>query len=77
MACPMPDAYRRRSVNISPYLCICLFTLSMGFSWQVYWSGVSFPPLVSSKGNQLWFIERTDAKAKAEAPKLWPPDAKS
>ena len=30
--------------------------------------------LVNSKGNQLWiFIGRTDA----EAPKLWPPDAKS
>ena len=31
---------------------------------------------VSPKGNQLWiFIERTNAKA--EAPVLWPPDAKS
>ena len=30
--------------------------------------------LVNTKGNQLWiFIGRTDA----EAPKLWPPDAKS
>ena len=31
---------------------------------------------VNPKGNQLWiFFERTDAKA--EAPILWPPDAKS
>ena len=31
---------------------------------------------VNSKGNQPWvFIERTDAEA--EAPILWPPDAKS
>ena len=31
---------------------------------------------VNPKGNQLWlFIGRTDAKA--EAPTLWPPDAKS
>ena len=31
---------------------------------------------VSPKGNQLWiFIGRTDAEA--EAPVLWPPDAKS
>ena len=31
---------------------------------------------VSPKGNQSWiFIERTDAEA--EAPVLWPPDAKS
>ena len=31
---------------------------------------------VNSKGNQPWiFAERTDAEA--EAPKLWPPDAKS
>ena len=40
---------------------------SMGFSRQEYWSG--FP-----KGSQLWiFIGRTDA----EAPILWPPDARS
>ena len=33
---------------------------------------------VSPKGNQPWiFIERTDAKAEAEAPILWPPYAKS
>ena len=32
--------------------------------------------LVNPKGNQLWiFIGKTDAKA--EVPKLWPPDAKS
>ena len=32
--------------------------------------------LVNPKGNQPWiFIGRTDAKA--EAPKLWPPDVKS
>ena len=31
---------------------------------------------VNTKGNQLWiFIRRTDAEA--EAPTLWPPDAKS
>ena len=31
---------------------------------------------VNPKGNQSWiFTERTDAEA--EAPKLWPPDAKS
>ena len=31
---------------------------------------------VNPKGNQPWtFTERTDAEA--EAPKLWPPDAKS
>ena len=31
---------------------------------------------VHPNGNQLWiFIERTDAEA--EAPVLWPPDAKS
>ena len=33
---------------------------------------------VNSKGNQPWvFIGRTDAEAEAEAPMLWPPDAKS
>ena len=33
---------------------------------------------VNPKGNQSWiFIGRTDAKAEAEAPILWPPDAKS
>ena len=33
---------------------------------------------VSPKGNQPWiFIGRTDADAEAEAPILWPPDAKS
>ena len=32
--------------------------------------------LINRKGNQPWiFIERTDAEA--EAPILWPPDAKS
>ena len=30
---------------------------------------------VNPKGNKLWiFIEKTDAKAEAEAPILWPPD---
>ena len=33
---------------------------------------------VHSKGNQSWrFIGRTDAEAEAEAPILWPPDAKN
>ena len=33
---------------------------------------------VNPKGNQLWiFIGRTDANAEAEAPVLWPPEAKS
>ena len=33
---------------------------------------------VNSKGNQSWiFIRRTDAEAEAEAPILWPPDAKN
>ena len=33
---------------------------------------------VNPKGNQSWiFIGRTDADAKAEAPRLWQPDAKS
>ena len=33
---------------------------------------------VLPKGNQTWiFIGRTDAEAEAEAPILWPPDAKS
>ena len=33
---------------------------------------------VHPKGNQSWvFIETTDAEAEAEAPILWPPDAKS
>ena len=33
---------------------------------------------VNSKGNQPWiFTGRTDAEAEAEAPVLWPPDAKS
>ena len=33
---------------------------------------------VNPKGNQSWlFIGRTDAEAEAEAPILWPPDAKS
>ena len=33
---------------------------------------------VHPKGNQSWkFIGRTDAEAEAEAPILWPPDAKS
>ena len=34
--------------------------------------------LVNPKGNQSWiFIGRTDAEAEAEAPILWPPDAKN
>ena len=34
--------------------------------------------LVNPKGNQSGiFIGRTDADAEAEAPVLWPPDAKS
>ena len=33
---------------------------------------------VHSKGNESWrFIGRTDAEAEAEAPILWPPDAKN
>ena len=33
---------------------------------------------VNPKGNQSWiFIERAEAEAEAEAPILWPPDAKS
>ena len=33
---------------------------------------------VNPKGNQSWiFIGRTDAEAEAQAPILWPPDAKS
>ena len=33
---------------------------------------------VNPKGNQSWiFFGRTDAEAEAEAPILWPPDAKS
>ena len=33
---------------------------------------------VHPKGNQSWvFIETTDAEAEAEAPILWPPDAKN
>jgi len=33
---------------------------------------------VNPEGNQSWiFIGRTDADAKAEAPRLWQPDAKS
>ena len=33
---------------------------------------------VNSKGNQPWkFVRRTDAEAEAEAPTLWPPEAKS
>ena len=33
---------------------------------------------VHSKGDQSWvFIERTDDEAEAEAPILWPPDAKN
>ena len=33
---------------------------------------------VNRKGNQPWiFIGRTDADAEAEAPILWPPDAKN
>ena len=33
---------------------------------------------VHPKGNQSWmFIVRTDAIAEAEAPRLWPPDAKN
>ena len=33
---------------------------------------------VHPKGDQSWvFIGRTDAEAEAEAPILWPPDAKS
>jgi len=32
----------------------------------------------NAKGNQAWiFFGRTDAEAEAEAPILWPPDAKS
>ena len=31
--------------------------------------------LVNTKGNQPWFIGRTDDEA--ETPKIWPPDVKS
>ena len=43
-------------------------------SWELL--GLQGDQGVSSKGNQSWiFIGRTDAEA--EAPKLWPPGAKS
>ena len=25
-------------------ICVCVCPLSMGFPWQEYWSGVTFPP---------------------------------
>ena len=44
-------------------------------SWESALDNKEIKP-VNPKGNQLWiFIERTDAEA--EAPMLWPPDAKS
>ena len=43
---------------------------------RVLWTAWIKP--VNAKGNQPWiFIRRTDADAEAEAPILWPPDAKS
>ena len=53
------------------------------YFWTVVFGEDSWEPLglqeikpVNPKGNQSWiFIGKTDAKA--EAPKLWPPDAKN
>ena len=43
--------------------------------WNVVLENILESPLVPPKGNQSWiFIGRTDAEA--EAPILWPPDAK-
>ena len=43
--------------------------------WNVVLENILESPLVHPKGNQSWiFIGRTDAEA--EAPILWPPDAK-
>ena len=53
------------------------YDLQVGFAFVTAYSMFSKEiKLVHPKGNQLWiFIEKTDAKA--EAPILWPFDAKS
>ena len=44
---------------------------------RVPWTAKEIQP-VNPKGNQSWiFIGRTDAEAEAEAPLLWPPNAKN
>ena len=52
----------------------CFWTVVLEDSWESLDSKETRP--VNPKGSQLWiFIGRTDAEA--EAPILWPPDAKS
>jgi len=33
------------SNSVTPWAVACQAPLSMGFSWQEYWSGLPFPPL--------------------------------
>ena len=64
---------------VTPWTVAHQAPLSMGFSRLEYWSGLPFPSPTHTtwpKGNQSWiFIGGTNAEA--EAPILWPPDAKS
>ena len=42
--------------NCSTVISFCLFILSMGFSWQEYWSGLPFPPPVDHDLSELFTI---------------------
>ena len=70
--------FSRVQLCATPYTAAHQAPPSLGLSRQEHWSGLPFPSpeikLVNPKGNQPWiFVKRTNA----EAPTLWPPDAKS
>ena len=84
--CPVVDGVY--SLPLPPVLprnnwCIALYKLKVWCFWTVVLEKTLKSPLdckeiqpVNPKGNQPWiFIAKTDAEA--EAPILWPPDAKS
>ena len=55
----------------------CFWIVVLEKTFESHLDGKEIKP-VSPKGNQPWtFTARTDAEAEAEAPILWPPDAKS
>ena len=52
--------------------CFLILVLEKTFERPLDWKEIE---LVNPKGNQPWFIRRTDAEA--ETPIIWPPDVKS
>ena len=51
---------------------------TLNICWVNKWTIIEEIKTINPTGNQLWlFTGQTDAEAEAEAPILWPPDAKS